>query len=84
MSFIYSDVIGAHGGWEKQSHPRMRKFDQYYHERLNAYLEVRSDGTWKLFLPVEVQGIQCFKDEPTRVGNDRESLDVLLGELAKQ
>ncbi|WP_166297138.1 hypothetical protein [Bradyrhizobium sp. 2S1] len=77
-AFIYSEAIGRAGGWIKQAHPRMRKFDQYYHEGKNAYLSVMKDGAWELFLPVEVAGIECFPSAPTHRGTTEQELTPYL------
>ncbi|KAH1299518.1 hypothetical protein KXX47_001299, partial [Aspergillus fumigatus] len=65
MAFVYSLEIGRAKGWRKQSHPRMKKFDQFFNDKKNAYLSVYPDGRWELFLPVDIAGIECFSDDPT-------------------
>lgn len=78
MSLVYSSIIGRAGGWRKQSHPRMRKFDQYFHDEKNTYLSVYPDGRWEVFCPVLVSGIECFSDTPSHKGSDEAGLLPLL------
>ncbi len=78
---VYSSVLGELKGWTIQTHPRMQTFQQYYNETANASLRTDWGAHWALFLPVDINIIEYFSEQPTREGDDETSLRAALQEL---